>query len=99
MLLRPVELGRLLTLSYGIISVITCSFLMVYLQTNLHTNCFEQNHHTKQECIHVGCVSPALHRKGGVSVRGGLCQGDPSPNCGQTDACEKITLFAGGKNN
>ena len=38
MLLRPVELGRLLTLSYGIISVITCSFLMAYLQTNLHTN-------------------------------------------------------------
>ena len=48
MLLRLVELGRLLMLSCGIISVITCSFLMVYLQTNLHTICFEQNHHTQK---------------------------------------------------
>ena len=37
---------------------------------------------------------------GGVSVGGGLCQGDPLPHPGQTDDCENITLdqtsFAGG---
>ena len=27
----------------------------------------------------------------GVSVWGGVCQGDPLP-CGQTDACENVTL-------
>ena len=51
----------------------------------------------KQECVLVGCVPPALYRTGdlcvGVSVQRALCQGDPIPSpCGQTDACENITL-------
>ena len=37
----------------------------------------------------------------GISVQGGLCPRGTPPPCGQTDACENITLsqssFAGGK--
>ena len=66
---------------------------------------------SKQECIPVGCVSPALYRKGGLCPQGGLCPGwvcpwvglclrDPPVNR-MTDRCKNITLpqtsFEGGK--
>ena len=50
-------------------------------------------HIHEQECIPVGCVPPALNRRG-VSLT--------ETPCGQTDACENITLpqisFVGGNN-
>ena len=70
---------------------------------------------TQQECIPVGCIPIALYHTGEslsrgflsgvVSVKGGLCQGDPrtetpSPR-GQNDASKNIALsqtsFVGGK--
>ena len=57
-----------------------CNFARLIYKISRH-NPVRSN---KQECFPVGCVLPALYRKG-VSVQGGLCQGDPSPPCEQND--------------
>ena len=47
-----------------------------------------------------GCLPWGVHARGGVCPGGCVCHTRP-PTCGQTDACENITLleasFAGGK--
>ena len=72
----------------------------------VHTNRAQDRYHDQQECIPISFVPPVLYRMGVSPSRGGLYpRGSLSerPLCGQTDACENITLpqtsFAGGNKN